>query len=175
MKNDPEKVKRLIDRGIIPESTLRMFVADYYTSISVDRTKYPARPYHLSKEKFMNPELQLSGPTELNLADMEKYSHVSKSFRGVYEELAAKNLLGKCLNLADLMAISEKGVKFFQRVFSNFYVPAWASAIISENHLIIPSIYAFSGYREVELLWKSTSLEHSGDIDRMTTYLRPKA
>ena len=118
--------------------------------IKVDRTKCPTYPKKFVK-KVTHPELELIGPTEYDLNDLELwliYDQKSSVVRGdaIYHCLRNDNVLDSCLGFADLLAIQDKGIAVFRKLFAGKEVFAWKSVVQSTwGHLSVPYLHELNG------------------------------
>ena len=105
--------------------------------VRVDRSVKPSYPDWM--KKLMNPELECSGPTEYNLQDgVEQWLHDEQKHREVqgniiYKHLKDTNALALCLSLQDGLAIQQKGIAVFRKLFAGKAVFLWGS--VGQNRL----------------------------------------
>jgi len=141
-----------VARGfIVPEPVLDFIVR-------VDRSVKPSYPNWM--KKLMHPELELAGPAEYNLQDgVEQWLHDDQK-RGyvvgntIYKHLQKGDGLANCLNLQDGLAIQQKGIAVFRKLFAGKAVFLWGSVVQRrDGFLHVPYLYDIGG--KVGLYWNS--------------------
>ncbi len=124
-------------------------------TVQVDRNVRPIYPGWVKEVKY--PDLELSGTHSYYLDSLGLWLHEKQKIEDVtgniiYEELEKTNALGDCLNLQDLLAIQEKGIKVFRALFKGKAVFAWKSVVLIQNgYLSVPYLIEREG--EVVLGW----------------------
>lgn len=113
--------------------------------IKLDRSRKPIYPDWV--ERIVYPEYELSGPNEFDLKNVERWLHKQQKVEigvagyQIYDQLQNGNLLKDCLNLADLLAIQEKGTELFQYLYKDCMVFGWKSiAEHPSETLFVPSL-----------------------------------
>ena len=138
-----------VARGfIVPEPVLDFIVR-------VDRSVKPNYPDWM--KKLMHPELELAGPAEYDLSQVEEWLHDDQkrgSVEGntIYEHLQKGDNFVTCLNLQDGLAIQAKGIAVFRKLFAGKAVFLWGSVV--QNHfgsLRVPYLIENGG--EVVVFW----------------------
>ena len=110
--------------------------------VRVDRSVKPNYPDWM--KKLMNPELELAGPAEYVLKTVSQWLHDDQkngSVEGntIYKQLKKDNALASCLNLQDGLAIQQKGIAVFRKLFAGKAVFLWGSVVRNRNgDLIVP-------------------------------------
>ena len=96
-------------------------------------------------------ELECSGPTEYNLQNgVEQWFHEHQKresgfvlSNAIFKFLKKNYALASCLNLQDGLAIQEKGVAVFHKLFADQRVFLWGSVVQElDGFLIVPYLYA---------------------------------
>ncbi len=122
------------------------------TLIKVDRSIKPIYPDGM--QKLMHPELELSGPNEFDLQKLNLWLKKTSYVTGnqIYDQLKKDDLLKDSLNLADLLAIQEKGIEVFRSLYKGKAVFGWKS-VVEDTHgyLRVPYLIEFDG--KVVLDW----------------------
>ena len=123
--------------------------------VRVDRSIKPSYPDWF--KNLEHPELECSGPTEYNLQDgvvqwlANGQESVIKGER-IYAQLKKENALASCLNLQDGLAIQQKGIAVFRKLFGGKAVFLWGSVARDRSgDLRVPYLYENSG--KVVVLW----------------------
>ena len=124
-----------------------------------NRTTAPTLPSWATA--FLHPELQLTGPTEFNLAtDVEQWLHDGQKNGGrvkgqiIYDHLKTTELLESCIGLSGLLAIQAQGVTVFRQHFSGKAVFAWKSVVRpSVGNLRVPCLYGDGRVVRLDWLW----------------------
>src|SRR3989338_7648426 len=105
--------------------------------VRVDRSVKPNYPDWM--KKVMHPELELAGPAEYNLQDgVEQWLHDDQK-RGsvvgntIYKHLQKGDGLANCLNLQDGLAIQQKGIAVFRKLFAGKAGFLWGSVVQNRN------------------------------------------
>lgn len=153
-------------------SALRESNAPSDTIVRINRLTAPAYPDWV--KKVQHPELELSGPIELDLKALVKSKFDDEQGKSVriiahvaYMHLEAHGLLGSCLNLQDGLAIQKKGIAIFRQFFGGQVILLWGSTVSDhEDKLFAPYLYE----RNDRVLLGWDSLEH--DIGRDTRLVR---
>jgi len=115
--------------------------------VRVDRSVKPTYPGWV--EKLIHPELELAGPTEYDLSmvglwlyDDQKTGAVLGSV--IYYYLNRTYNIATCLNLQDGLAIQQKGIAVFRKLFSGKTVFLWGSVVQGHGHcLLVPYLCEF--------------------------------
>ena len=113
--------------------------------VRVDRSVKPIYPDWM--KKLMHPELEPTGPAEydLNTVGLWLYDdQKTKVVRGqvIYDHLKKTDALASCLNLQDGLAIQQKGVAVFRKLFGGKVGFLWGSVVQNRNgNLIVPYLY----------------------------------
>lgn len=126
--------------------------------VRVDRSVKPSYPDWM--KKLMHPELELAGLTEYNLQDgVEQWLHDDQK-RGsvvgntIYKHLQKGDNLATCLNLQDGLAIQEKGIAVFRKLFSGKAVFLWGSVVRHrDGDLGVPYLFENGGEVVVNWFW----------------------
>lgn len=101
--------------------------------VRVDRSVKPSYPDWF--KKLENPELECSGPAEYDLqTGVEQWFHDDQkggvvSGNTIYYRLKKGNTLGSCFNLQDGLAIQQKGIAVFRKLFADKAVFLWGSVV----------------------------------------------
>ena len=126
--------------------------------VRVDRTVRPTYPDWF--KKLEHPELECSGPTEYNLQDgVEQRLHDEQKRRAVqgntiYKHLTDANTHASCLNLQDGLAIQQKGIAVFRKLFGGKAVFLWGSVVRHRNgSLRVPFLCESGGEVVVDWRW----------------------
>ena len=143
----------VVQPAVIPEPPPEP-VLDFI--VRVDRSVKPSYPPDW--KKLMHPELELSGPAEYNLqTGVEEWLHDDQK-RGsvigntIYKHLQKGDGLANCLNLQDGLAIQQKGIAVFRKLFAGKAVFLWGSVVQNRNgSLFVPCLYGNGD--EVGLFW----------------------
>lgn len=124
--------------------------------IKVDRSKKPSYPDW--KKKVLHPDLELSGPVEFDLKnDVSLWLHENQKTgyatgNQIYDQLKKDDLLKDCLNLADLVAIQEKGIEVFRSLYKGKAVFGWKSVVEhTDGRLSVPFLIVGGG--KIVLTW----------------------
>lgn len=125
--------------------------------VRVDRSVKPN--YSDWFKKLENPELECSGPAEYDLSkEVDQWFHDGQK-RGavvgdiVYRHLQEGDALATCLNLQDGLAIQEKGVAVFRKLFAGKAVFLWGSVVqYLDDRLLVP--YLYDNGDKVRLCWQ---------------------
>lgn len=124
--------------------------------IRADRSIRPVYPDWV--REVMHPELETTGPAEYDINNVEQWLHPNQE-RGavkgdvIYENIQKTDTLKDHLGLADLLAIQEKGIAFFQKHFNRKAVFGWKSVVRHHNgDLRVP--YLFEDRGEVVVFWQ---------------------
>lgn len=125
--------------------------------VRVNRSIKPTYPDWM--KKLEHPELECSGPAEYNLQTaVQEWLHDDQK-RGsvvgntIYKHLK-DNALATCLNLQDGLAIQQKGIAVFRKLFGEKNVFLWGSVVRHHNgvDLVVPFICGRRG--EVVVVWR---------------------
>ena len=126
--------------------------------VRVDRSVKPSYPDWM--KKLEHPELECSGPAEYNLQTaVEQWLHDDQkngSVQGntIYKSLQKGNALATCLNLQDGLAIQQKGIAVFRKLFAGKAVFLWGSVVQYRNgRLNVPYLSRLGGKVVVRWLW----------------------
>ncbi len=137
------------EKSVMVESTIDFL-------IKVDRSKKPTYPDWV--KKVIHPEFELSGPTEFDLKNVSLWLHedqktVYTTGNKIYQQLKKDDLLKDCLNLADLLAIQEKGIETFRNLYKGKAVFGWKSVVeFTYGYLYVPCLIEHGG--GVVLHWR---------------------
>ncbi|MEK7539310.1 MAG: hypothetical protein AAB595_01560 [Patescibacteria group bacterium] len=123
--------------------------------VRVDRSVKPTYPDWF--KKLEHPELELAGPAEYDLTKVDQWLHDDQK-RGsvvgntIYKHLQKGDNLATCLNLQDGLAIQQKGIAVFRKLFAGKAVFLWGSVVQDRNgHLLVP--YLYDNGDKVGLVW----------------------
>ncbi|MFM2330622.1 MAG: hypothetical protein RLZZ26_129 [Candidatus Parcubacteria bacterium] len=128
------------------------------TIIHVD---YAARPPYMRwPAKPLQPKFVRFGPTDYDLAKLERQLHDGQ--RGgqqvvghiIYNYLVDQHLLERCLGFQDGYAIQARGVDFFRQLFGRSTIPLWRAAVRNNNdrNCCVPVLNGSGGIR-VKFHW----------------------
>ncbi len=129
------------------------------TTIHIDRSVKPIYPDWV--KKVMCPELECAGPTDYDLTkDVELWLHDGQKNgrlmkgQAIYDYLLkTTNTLASYLNLQDGLAIQQKGIVVFRKLFGGKAVFLWGSVVRDrDGGLVVPYLYA--GGVKVVLDWR---------------------
>jgi hypothetical protein len=125
--------------------------------VQVDRLVKPSYPDWM--KKVMHPELECSGPAEYDLSTVEQWLHDDQK-RGsvvgntIYKHLQKGDNLATCLNLQDGLAIQQKGIAVFRKLFAGKAVFLWGSVVQDrDGDLRVPYLYEDGGKVVVYWYW----------------------
>ena len=114
--------------------------------VRMDRSVKPSYPDWF--KKLEHPELECSGPTEYDLQTaVQQWLHDEQKHRSVqgntiYKHLTDTNALASCLNLQDGLAIQQKGIAVFRKLFGGKAVFLWGSVVQNRiSSLDVPCLY----------------------------------
>lgn len=145
----------VVQPAVIPEPAPEP-VLDFI--VRVDRSVKSTYPDWF--KKLEHPELECSGPTEYNLQDgVEQWLHDEQKRRTVqgntiYKHLTDTNALASCLNLQDGLAIQQKGIAVFRKLFAGKAVFLWGSVVQGrDGYLHVPFLYEDGGRVVVRWYW----------------------
>jgi len=131
-------------------------------TVRVDRSVKPNYPGWIGT--VMHPELELAGPAEYNLQDgVEQWLHDNQKHGfgvgyTIYTHLLRGNVLAICLNLQDGLAIQQKGIVVFRKLFADKAVFLWGSVVRYRlGGLYIP--YLHEKNNRVRMNWRSMALD----------------
>ena len=143
----------VVQPAVIPEPPPEP-VLDFL--VRVDRSVKPSYPDWM--KKVMHPELELAGPAEYNLLQgVEEWLHDNQkrgSVEGntIYKHLQKGDAFATCLNLQDGLAIQQKGIAVFRKLFAGKAVFLWGSVVQNRSgDLFVPFLY--DGGDKVGLFW----------------------
>lgn len=132
----------VVQPAVIPEPPPEP-VLDFI--VRVDRSVKPTYPDWM--KKVMHPELELAGPAEYDLTKVEQWLHDDQK-RGsvvgntIYKHLQKGDALATCLNLQDGLAIQQKGIAVFRKLFAGKAVFLWGSVVqYRGGSLRVPCLY----------------------------------
>ena len=127
-------------------------------TVHVDRSVRPTYPDWV--KVVMLSELECSGPAIYNLRTaVGQWFPREGEFtclRGVhiYDQLKNSETLLSCLNLQDGLAIQQKGIEVFRKIFSNKDIYFWGSVVENRNgDLKIPSLSDYGGCLTFRWVW----------------------
>lgn len=152
----------VIQTAVIPEP-LPEPVLDFI--VRVDRSVKPSYPDWM--KKLMHPELELAGPAEYDLNTVSQWLHDDQKnglVQGstIYKHLQKGDNLATCLNLQDGLAIQQKGIAVFRKLFGGKAVFLWGSVVQSRSgDLRVPCLYEGGGEVVVYWLWLGSSWDSS--------------
>jgi hypothetical protein len=136
----------VVQPAVIPEPQPEP-VLDFI--VRVDRSVKPSYPDWF--KKLEHPELELTGPAEYDLSQVEQWLHDDQK-RGsvvgntIYKHLQKGDALATCLNLQDGLAIQQKGIAVFRKLFGGKAVFLWGSVVQDRNGgLNVPCLYERGG------------------------------
>lgn len=145
----------VVQPAVIPEPPPEP-VLDFI--VRVDRSVKPSYPDWM--KKLMHPELELAGPAEYNLQDgVKQWLHDDQkrgSVQGntIYKHLQKGDALATCLNLQDGLAIQQKGIAVFRKLFAGKAVFLWGSVVqYRGGNLIVPCLCESGGLVVVDWFW----------------------
>lgn len=152
-ENNLDQIPAALARGfvIIPEPVL-----DF--TIRVGRAMRPDYPSWM--KKVMHPEMEVMGPAEYDLRDLDQWLHYKQKGgtvdgNKIYSRLKKDNALVDCLGLADLLAIQAKGITVFRKLYGGKAVYGWKSVVDSQDDgiLFVPFLIGGSGGIILEWCW----------------------
>lgn len=126
-------------------------------TVRVDRSVKPTYPDWF--KKLMHPKLELAGPAEYDLSHVGLWLHYDQKNgvvvgNTIYNHLKKDNALASCLNLQDGLAIQQKGIAVFRRLFGGKAVFLWGSvAQDRRGNLDVPYLYEDGGKVVVNWNW----------------------
>lgn len=162
-RRDPEKIANIL-QAIISGSVESSFdnapapnnKTSLDTVIRVNRSICTVYPEGM--QEVMHPELEVVGPVEYDLTQVELFLNDGqkdrKRMKGteLYEHFKETDSLKNCLGLHDAVAIQKKGIKVFRKFFGGKAVFFWKSIVRDRGgHLHVPFLYELGG--EVCLYW----------------------
>ena len=125
--------------------------------VRVDRSVKPTYPDWM--KKVMHPDLELAGPAEYDLSKVDQWLHDDQK-RGsvvgntIYKHLQKGDNLATCLNLQDGLAIQQKGIAVFRKLFAGKAVFLWGSVVRdSYGRLDVPVLCERGGEVVVDWSW----------------------
>lgn len=126
--------------------------------VRVDRSVKPIYPDWI--KKVIHPELELAGPAEYNLQDgVEQWLHDDQK-RGsvvggtIHKHLQKGDALATCLNLQDGLAIQQKGIAVFRKLFAGKVVIMWGSVVQGQSgDLFVPCLSEGDGGVVLDWFW----------------------
>ena len=142
----------VVQPAVIPEPQPEP-VLDFL--VRVDRAVKPSYPDWFKKLEHL--ELELAGPAEYDLSQVEQWLYDDQKLgvvqgNTIYKQLQNDNALGLCLNLQDGLAIQQKGITVFRKLFAGKAVFLWGSVVQGQyGDLDVPCLYGLGG--EVVLNW----------------------
>lgn len=125
--------------------------------VRVDRSIKPNYPDWA--KKVMHPELELAGPSEYDLSQIDQWLHNDQKLgvvvgNTIYKYLGKNNALTTCLNLQDGLAIQKKGIVVFRKLFTSKIVSLWGSVVRdSGGDLRVPYLVENNGRVVVDWGW----------------------
>ena len=125
--------------------------------VRVDRSVKPSYPDWF--KKLEHPELECSGPTEYNLqTGVEQWLHDEQKHRSVqgntiYKHLTDTNALASCLNLQDGLAIQQKGIAVFRKLFGGAVFLCGSVVQDRYGYLLVPFLCELGDEVVVRWLW----------------------
>ncbi len=154
--NNPKGLQEFL-KGLCPlEVTTSKEKAPLDFIIRVDRSVKPIYPEWM--EKLMHPELELSGPAEYDLSQVDQWLHDDQKCGSVIGYTICKHLqkgnnLATCLNLQDGRAIQQKGIAVFRQLFAGKAVFLWGSVVHGRGIVDVPYLVEIDG--RVVVRWYS--------------------
>lgn len=148
----------VVQPAVIPEPAPEP-VLDFI--VRVDRSVKPSYPDWM--KKVMHPELELAGPAEYDLNTVSQWLHDDQkngSVQGntIYKHLQKGDALATCLNLQDGLAIQQKGIAVFRKLFAGKAVFLWGSVVRDRSGgLFVPCLYGGGGGVVVSWSWLGDS------------------
>lgn len=146
--------RRVYDDLVVQPAVIYESGLDF--NVTINRFIRPIYPFWMKKVK--HPKLEFAGPTKYNLqTQVEQWLHDDQKNGLVSGEIIFKHLihtktLRLCLNLQDGLAIQQKGIAVFQKLFKSNAVFLWGSvAQDHEDYLRVP--YLLENRGEIVLLW----------------------
>lgn len=113
--------------------------------VRVDRSVKPSYPDWM--KKLQHPELECSGPAEYDLTTVGMWLHDDQKNGAVVgntilKHLKKDNALASCFNLQDGLAIQQKGIAVFRKLFAGKAVYLWGSVMQGQRgDLDVPCLY----------------------------------
>ena len=144
----------VVQPAVIPEPQPEP-VLDFI--VRVDRSVKPSYPDWF--KKLEHPELELAGPAEYDLNTVSQWLHDDQkngSVQGntIYKHLQKGDALATCLNLQDGLAIQQKGIAVFRKLFAGKAVFLWGSVVQSRHgDLSVPYLFEDGGKVVVYWYW----------------------
>lgn len=123
--------------------------------IRVDRLVKPTYPDWF--KKLVYPKLECKGPAEYDLRTVKLWLHDNQkkdivSGNTIFYCLREDNAFVDCLGLEDLLAIQQKGIKVFHKLYMGEQVLGWRSVVQnSDGNLRVPYLCESNG--EIVLGW----------------------
>lgn len=145
--------------------------------VRVNRRIIPAYPSWMNK--VMHPKFGCTGPSKYDLSQVGLWLHDQQKQRGVmsgnviYMYLKRVNALRFCFNLQDGLAIQQKGVVVFRKLFKDKALFLWKSVVQDHNDdLDVPYMYENAGriveyWRRLDDNWFSNGLAPRFDMESM--------
>lgn len=159
---DPIEAVRMFNAGeviVVKQSKPDEPQLDF--SIHINRSVKPLYPDWM--KKVIHPELELTGPAEYNLQNLDLWLHDDQktgTIEGnkIYKKLKGEDVLADCLNLADLLAIQAKGIDVFRKLFAGKAIFAWKSVVQDRcGSLAVPYLVGSVGKVVVDWDWLGNS------------------
>lgn len=134
-------------------------------TVHVDRSIKPTYPDWM--KKVMHPELELAGPAEYDLLQIDQWLHDDQrsSVVGntIYKYLQKVDALTTCLNLQDGLAIQQKGITVFRKLFTGKAVFLWGSVVQHRvGNLRVP--YLIEDVGKVLIHWRWVGYSWDSDL-----------
>ena len=130
--------------------------------VRVDRVVKPSYPDWF--KKLENPELECSGPAEYDLQTaVQQWLHDDQKNgvvvgNTIHKHLKKDNGLVSCLNLQDGLAIQQKGIAVFRKLFGGKAVFLWGSVVQDrDGDLNVPYLCELGGRVVVGWRWLGRS------------------
>lgn len=126
-------------------------------TVWVDRSVRPTYPDW--SKKLMYPELELAGPPEYDLSQVGLWLHDDQKNgvvvgNTIYNRLKKDNAFASCLNLQDGLAIQQKGIAVFRRLFGGKVVFLWGSVVqFCDGDLGVPFLCEDGDEVVVDWIW----------------------
>ena len=124
--------------------------------VHVNRSVKPSYPDWI--KEIVYPELESAGPVEYDLQTLQQWLHDDQKGGVItgfilFNHLQRHNVLFSCLNLQDGLAIQQKGIAIFRKLFAGKVIFLWGSVVKNLNdHMFVPYLYERDS--TVELDWR---------------------
>lgn len=160
--NEKNRFDRLCAGGFIAETEILSLNTEFDPIIVPDRKNSPAYPNWL--RGLIHLELELAGPPSFDVSRPHKiYPAKGLTLRAFYEKLMNDNLLGKIVNLADILAIRARGPRFYKRHFAGEILFALSSAAQNRHgDLFVPSLIGCDVAVDLDWNWIDGDFSYPG-------------